>query len=460
MEQVLAKLDAIASRLDRLEAKVGGGGPAAPAGGAGAEGGEAPSVAAFQELVDQHLGQWVELSTKIGGDVAAVAPLAMACVSASKALIAEAAKSKKPSDADLPNILKPLSEAIGAVSAFQSKSRSAKDKNNVFGIGEGIGIFGWVTVTPAPGPYAAEMVGTARFYLDKVLREFKGKDETQTTWTNAWIEFLNGLVTYIKKHHTTGLSWNPRGGDAKAPAVGAAPAAAAPKPAASPVAAPAAAAAPAKAGPGLFAELNKGGAITGGLKKVERKDTNKDKQISGKVEAKETKPVPKAGAKPAKVELNGNKWTVEYQVHPAAPVVLKGVEKNHSVCVYKCEGAVIQIEGKLNSVFMDGCKKTGLVFDELVSTCEVVNCSSVQVQVKHKCPAIAIDKTAGIQIYLPATSLETEIVSGTSSEMNVQIPHPSGKEDADPIEMPIPEQFKSVIKDGKLISAQVDHSGG
>ncbi len=70
-------------------------------------------------------------------------------------------------------MLKPLSESIAAVSKFQGASRSAKDKNNVFGIGEGIGIFGWVAVEPAPAPYAAEMVGAARFYLDKVLREFK-----------------------------------------------------------------------------------------------------------------------------------------------------------------------------------------------------------------------------------------------------------------------------------------------
>ncbi len=47
--------------------------------------------------------------------------------------------------------------------------------------------------------------------------------------------------------------------------------------------------------------------------------------------------------------------------------------------IYKCEGAVIQIEGKLNSIAMDGCKKTGLVFDECLATCEIINCQSVQV---------------------------------------------------------------------------------
>ena len=87
-----------------------------------------------------------------------------------------------------------------------------------------------------------------------------------------------------------------------------------------------------------------------------------------------------------------------------------------------------------------------------------MNSASVKLQVKEKVPAIAVDKTAGIQIYLSRQSLDTEIVTATSSEMNVSVP---GTTDADdPIEMPIPEQFKTIYKNGKLITEKVDHSGG
>ncbi len=128
-------------------------------------------MAAFQELIDQHLGNFAELSNKIGGDVAALAPLLLNCVAQSKALIAEASRAKKP--ADIQPVIKPLSEAIAAVSTFQSKSRDIKQKNNVYGVGEGIGIFSWVVVEPAPAPFAAEMVGSAKFYTNKILQEFK-----------------------------------------------------------------------------------------------------------------------------------------------------------------------------------------------------------------------------------------------------------------------------------------------
>lgn len=200
LEQVLAKLNDIQAQLNRIEGKMGGAGaPAAPAAVGGA-------VGAFQELVDQHLSNFASLSEKIGGDVVKLAPLVQKCVDEHFALIKKASEEKKPDAAGLQAALGPLSQAIGAVTEFQSKSRG-KEKNNVFGIGEGIAIFGWVAVEPAPAPYAAEMVGSARFYLDKVLREFKGKDETQVAWAQAWIDFVNGLVAYIKKYHTTGLTW-------------------------------------------------------------------------------------------------------------------------------------------------------------------------------------------------------------------------------------------------------------
>ncbi len=193
-------------------------------------------------------------------------------------------------------------------------------------------------------------------------------------------------MPYIKKNHTTGLSWNPRGGDAKPAAAGAAaPAASAPA-AAAPKAAPAAAAAPVK-GAALFSELNKGGDITSGLKKVlkrvhftclftiffffflferllaarptrtrrsaERSRRRKPRSyhirlfLSCFFKSLLEKVVSAAKpAKPARCELNGTKWSVEWQVNAAAPVVVKSTAKNQTVYIYKCENCVIIIEGE------------------------------------------------------------------------------------------------------------------
>lgn len=68
LEQVLAKLDQISTRLGALEAKVGGSAPAAASAPAASAGGDrvSPALEAYDELVASHLGRFAELSQKIG----------------------------------------------------------------------------------------------------------------------------------------------------------------------------------------------------------------------------------------------------------------------------------------------------------------------------------------------------------------------------------------------------------
>jgi adenylyl cyclase-associated protein len=83
-------------------------------------------------------------------------------------------------------------------------------------------------------------------------------------------------------------------------------------------------------------------------------------------------------------------------------IIIENPEVRHTVYIYKCHDSVIQIKGKVNSIMLDSCKKTGLVFENAISVAEVVNCASVQVQVTGKVPSVAIDKTSGCQVFLSA----------------------------------------------------------
>ena len=87
-----------------------------------------------------------------------------------------------------------------------------------------------------------------------------------------------------------------------------------------------------------------------------------------------------APAKPPKFELEGKKWVVEY--HKKNPsLVIEETETNQSVYMYKCEGSTLKVEGKVNNIIVDGCKKCAVVFTDCVSSCEFINCQSVQMQV-------------------------------------------------------------------------------
>ncbi|CAH1961938.1 unnamed protein product [Acanthoscelides obtectus] len=213
----------------------------------------------------------------------------------------------------------------------------------------------------------------------------------------------------------------------------------------------------------LFAEINKGQDITKGLKKVtDDMQTHKNPTLrQGPAPFKAATVKATSIVKPTKVEKpasftkDGKKWMIEYQKENHN-LVVDNAEMNNVVYMYKCENSTITVKGKLNSVTLDSCKKTSIVFDSLVSSIEFINCQSVQMQVLGKVPTVSIDKTDGCQIYLNNDSLDVEIISSKSSEMNVMIP----KGDGDYTEIPIAEQFKTRVTPNKTLTTEIVENKG
>ncbi|KAG7393144.1 F-actin-capping protein subunit alpha [Phytophthora pseudosyringae] len=123
------------------------------------------------------------------------------------------------------------------------------------------------------------------------------------------------------------------------------------------------------------------------------------------------------------------------------------------VYVFGCEGATILLEGKAKNIVLDSCKKTKLIFDNAVSSIEIVNCRGVQVQCEGVVPSVAIDKTDGCLVYVSWEGREVQFVTSKSSEMNVAFPEGAGSDDY--VEKPIPEQFGHKITGHRTISPDV-----
>ena len=185
------------------------------------------------------------------------------------------------------------------------------------------------------------------------------RDEQQVEWVKAYFQVFRDLAEYVKTYFPHGIPWNAKGVPAAeaAKAINAAPSA---------PAAPARAPAPAAGGPpppppppppgpppvlqineqkaapspagglgAVFSELNKGEAVTKGLRKVDKSEmTHKNPSLRagstvpergpsarGKSPAPPgTKPKPESMRvkKPPKKELEGNKWTIVCPL-PASP---------------------------------------------------------------------------------------------------------------------------------------------
>ncbi len=377
-------------------------------------------------------------------------------------IIVLASKSKKPSDQDFGKIVQPLSALFGKITEYKDKRRNTDYYNHEYAVDEGIKCLAWVTVTNTPVAYTKEMVNAAQFYNNKVLVAYKTKDKRHVDFVNQFKNAIEELAAYIKEHHTTGLKWNPKGGDwqsasapssapKSAPSSGGPP----PPPPGPPPAVDLSSDAPSSGGGNadLFASINQLRDNAGsGLRKVKAEEKTKNRKEEDKVHtvslaSKQPIGAPKSGTGkkalgPPKFELvqgMGEKWLIENQ-QSKHDLVITETKVKQGVYILNCRDTLVTVKGKVNGIVIDSCIKTAVIFDDAVSSCETVNSSGIKMQVNGRVPTINVDKTDGVQIFLSNESIATSIITSKSSEMNVCIPNKAG-DDYD--EIVIPEQFES-----------------
>ncbi|KAG4091957.1 adenylyl cyclase-associated protein 1 [Neocallimastix lanati (nom. inval.)] len=444
LNNIIKRLEVATNRLEEL-AKNSSFGQGASSGSA-ANSDSTPAIQAFDDIMNGSVQKFIELSNNIGSPVKEQCDYFIQALKAQRQLIVTASKSKKPNAETFKELINPIEVAMNQVCTIREQNRQSKLYNHLSTLSESILALGWVMVEPAPANYLEENINAAQYYINRVMKEFKEKEKMHVEWTASYTEILKELKDYVKKFHTTGLAWNPKGGnatDAKASAPAAAPAPAAATPA------------PKADASKLFAELNRGEGVTSGLRKVDPSE-RKQKPVSSIVKstATPTKPA-EVSKKPSRQVLEGNKWSIENFVGNKN-IVIENTEIRHLVYIYNCVDSTIQIKGKVNAITIDNCKKTGIVIDSVVSAVDIVNAKSVQLQIREKAPTVSVDKTDGCQLYLSKECSEVvEIFSSKSSEMNVMAEQPDG----DWTEIPIPEQFKTKLINGELVTKPVEHAG-
>lgn len=409
-----------------------------------------------------------------------------------------AVRDKNRQQKEVLNHLNAIGESVGALGwvtidqELIAREKRAQQKNQQIqrkGDGHIPGSGDW---NPAPASLVVEMRNASMFYTNRIIREFKEQDPRHEMWCKAWVKTLTDLEAYTRRFHATGVSWKKFGADTKtfkAPQAGgskAAPvASAAPPPPPPPAGIPPPPPPPPKellqqldlpqpaagssSGSGkrdaLFASLNQGEAITSSLKKVEANQmthknpelrstsvVNEDelKQQKAKAASSATKKTTTRKAPVLQCEA-GKKWVVE-NFKDTHNVVLDEVTMKQTIYIYNCENSMITVGNKCNSITLDNCKKVAIVFSDIVSSFDVVNCQSVQLQSLGLCPSVMIAKTDGCRVMLNEKSMNAEIVSSKSSEMNIGVPDDENLF----LDHPVPEQFKTVWDGNQFKTEMVD----
>ncbi|KAK9822160.1 hypothetical protein WJX81_002108 [Elliptochloris bilobata] len=432
-------------------------------------------------------------------DVRKCTQIVVEAFAAERGVVEATTTCQKPDQAGLQALLAPVAAQIDAADMLTGSRRGAAF-NHFKAVADVLPALAWVAYTgsscgmSAPAKHVEESWQAAEFFANKILVEHRGTPHA--AWVRALKDALMALRGFVAKHAAAGPAWNARGvpvaqfrpgasGAASAPAAGAASAPAAgrgagsrgppppppppPPPGSLLMERPANRMPAAPAGPNmnaLFAELNKGEAVTGGLRKVtdDMKTKNRaDRPGVVPPSAEGRRTVMGAAAKarasaPARMALEADrKWVVEHHVDNH-DILLGDTNSRQTVYIFGCRNSTIQVKGKVNAITIDQCVRTGVVFEDLVAVCELVNSQALQVQVTGRVPTIAVDKCDGVQLFLSAASLDATVTTAKSSEVNVAVP--GATPDADLVEHPLPEQFSSTYKDGRFITVPVSHSGG
>lgn len=466
-------------------------------------------MVSFDEFTKEFVVPYLTYSKSVGELVESQSKGIEAAVKATRNFIKVVSASKKPSAnnsalTDLQNtIVQPLQEVF---SIKESKDAlKSKFPNHLATVADGVSAFTWFAVDK-PVSFISEFKDSAQFFANKVLKEFKGTDQTQVDWVQSFLKMITGLQAYVKQYHTTGPAWNNSGKDiseivaalksssssspppASTPKSAGPPAAGGPPPPPPPPPPPVAdlllesggSAAPATGGMGaVFEQLNKGESVTAGLRKVDKSQmTHKNPDLrststvpgssssSGSSHHKPTPPKKPAALlsqkkeaaaakKPPRKALEDGKWFVENFENDSNIVV--EAELTQSIFIDRCVNCTVQIKGKANALTINSCTGTGVLVDTLISGVDVIKCKKFGFQMTGHVATVSIDQSDSGHIYLSKASLDIEIYTSQTTALNIEVPK---EEEGDFDEVAVPEQFlHKVGPNGKLVSSIVEHSG-
>ena len=445
MSELKPVLDLILSRLGTIEENLG------ISSSANTE--DIPkSIKAFDEYYQATVVPFNDICAKLGGDATIFGNLTADAWTEMHNFLLMASSCKEPPTTSMSSLLAPIANKMKEIKSSINRNDW---ENHGKTVEEGVSSLNWLVIKPAPRDYVESSVGGCDYHANKIRKEYRGKNDDQVAFCDKYKAIIVQLMDYIKEYHTTGVKWN------KTPDAidvseyqkcgGTSPALAASKPVTTnpnpnPKPTTATTVPDVKAKANIFAALNKGTDITSGLKKVTKDQQTWRKEFQEKDSRSAPAPVavsvPKSRRAPTgptgtpRNEFVGaeKKHYVENQGSTCEITIERADTR---VYIQGCVGAKVIIKGKVNSIFVDTCRKTDVVFETSMASCEVVNCTRMNVYVGEKVPSVAIDKTDGIVVHLPESSMDTNIVASKSSEMNLSW---YDKND-ELIEKPIPEQF-------------------
>ncbi len=84
-------------------------------------------------------------------------------------------KAQKPDMPVFQRLLKPINDCMITIASIKEANRGSPVFNNLSAVSEGILLLAWVTIDSRPWKHVEESAGSAQFFGNRVLKEYRDK---------------------------------------------------------------------------------------------------------------------------------------------------------------------------------------------------------------------------------------------------------------------------------------------
>ena len=86
---------------------------------------------------------------------------------------------------------------MGAVNDIREANRASPLFTHLTTVSEGIAVLGWITIDPKPAEYVSEVLSSAQFYGNRIIKEYKEKSAA------IGLTFARNLLTLVPETENT-----------------------------------------------------------------------------------------------------------------------------------------------------------------------------------------------------------------------------------------------------------------
>lgn len=129
----------------------------------------------FDTFLSTTVDKYVKLSNALGGNVAKQAASVLKGFQEQLTFLLVSSKAKKPAVSGLQSMMGPINDAAMTAMEIKESNRGDSAFNHLSAVNDGIVVLAWVTIENRPYKHVDETLGSAQFYGNKVVKEFKEK---------------------------------------------------------------------------------------------------------------------------------------------------------------------------------------------------------------------------------------------------------------------------------------------